>query len=79
MNRKLRMGMVGGGPEAFIGDVHRKAARLDGGVELVAGSFSRTPGKSKSMATELYIDPERCYASHEEMISQEKSHSLKRI
>ena len=66
--------MVGGGPEAFIGDVHRKAARLDGGVELVAGSFSRAPEKSKSMAAELYIDPDRCYASHEEMISQEKTH-----
>ena len=55
MNRKLRMGMVGGGPGAFIGDVHRKAACLDGGVELVAGCFSRDAEKSKAMAGELYL------------------------
>jgi hypothetical protein len=44
--RKLRMGMVGGGRDAFIGAVHRRAAMLDGGVELVAGAFSSTPEKS---------------------------------
>ncbi len=38
LNRKLKMGMIGGGPGAFIGDVHRKASRLDGGIDLVAGS-----------------------------------------
>ena len=72
MNRKLRMGMVGGGPGAFIGDVHRKAACFDGGVELVAGAFSRSPEKSKQMASELYLDPSRCYDSYTDMIDSEK-------
>jgi predicted dehydrogenase len=66
------MGMVGGGPDAFIGDVHRKAARLDGGVELVAGAFSRSADKSKEMAGELYLDESRCYGSYQEMIQAEK-------
>ena len=39
LDRNLKMGMVGGGPGAFIGDVHRKASRMDGGVQLVAGAF----------------------------------------
>jgi len=72
MNRKLRMGMVGGGPGAFIGDVHRKAACLDGGVELVAGCFSRSAEKSKEMAGELYLDPARCHGTYAEMIAAEK-------
>lgn len=45
MSRRLRMGMVGGGPGAFIGDVHRKAARMDGSIELVAGAFDINPRK----------------------------------
>jgi predicted dehydrogenase len=72
MERKLRMGMVGGGPGAFIGDVHRKAACLDGGVELVAGCFSRDAEKSRSMAAELYLDPARCYPSYAAMIAAER-------
>lgn len=73
MERKLRMGMIGGGPDAFIGDVHRKAACLDGGVELVAGCFSRDPEKSKAMATTLYLDPARCYASAEDLVKGEQA------
>ena len=46
MNRNLRMGMVGGGPGAFIGEVHRKAARMDGHIELVGGAFDINPRKS---------------------------------
>lgn len=71
MDRKLKMGMLGGGPDAFIGDVHRKAACLDGGVELVAGCFSQSAEKSRSMASELYLDPGRCYGSYQEMIEAE--------
>ena len=71
MDRKLLMGMVGGGPDAFIGDVHRKAAQLDGGVALVAGCFSRSAEKSKSMAKELYLDESRCYPSYQDMIKGE--------
>jgi len=70
-DRKLRMGMVGGGPGAFIGEVHRKAARMDGGVDIVAGAFSSDPAKSKQMASELYLDPDRCYGSYEEMFEAE--------
>ncbi len=47
LNRKLRMGMVGGGRGAFIGSVHRMAAALDGKIDLVAGSFSADPEKSR--------------------------------
>ncbi len=71
MKRKLNMGMVGGGPGAFIGDVHRKAACFDGGVELVAGCFSRSAENSHLMADELYLDPARCYARYHDMISSE--------
>jgi len=52
-DRKLKMGMVGGGPGAFIGEVHRKASRMDGGIELVAGAFDINPRKSKQMGREL--------------------------
>ena len=50
LGRNLKMGMVGGGPGAFIGDVHRKASRMDGGIELVGGAFDINPRKSKKMA-----------------------------
>ena len=53
LDRKLRMGMIGGGPGAFIGDVHRKASRLDGEIKLVAGAFDINPEKSEQMGREL--------------------------
>ena len=62
--RKLRMGMVGGGRDAFIGAVHRRAAQLDGGVELVAGCFSSTPQKSKASGRDLYVPEDRVYRSY---------------
>ena len=71
LNRKLRMGMVGGGPGAFIGDVHRKASVMDGGIELVGGAFDIKPSKSKQMGRELYLDPGRVYRNYEEMIERE--------
>jgi predicted dehydrogenase len=71
--RKLRMGMVGGGPGAFIGAIHRLAATMDGEIELVAGAFSSDPQKSKRAGETLYLDAERVYASYEEMITQEAS------
>lgn len=70
-NRKLQMGLIGGGPGAFIGDVHAKAARLDGGIELVAGAFSRDTQKSKQKGRELLLDENRAYASIQEMIDKE--------
>lgn len=71
MNRKLRMGMVGGGPGAFIGDVHRKASRLDGKIELVAGAFDINPEKSLQMGRELCLDPGRTYSDYKTMIASE--------
>ena len=68
---KLRYGMVGGGPGAFIGDAHRKAISLDGTAELVVGCFSRTPEKTKEQGKSLGLDPERCYANYKEMAAAE--------
>ena len=73
LNRKLRMGMVGGGPGAFIGAVHRAAANLDGQIELVAGAFDIDPAKSKVQGEELYLDPGRVYGTYPEMMATEKS------
>jgi len=58
MARKLRMGMVGGGRDAFIGNVHRFAARLDGEIELVAGAFSADPEKAKRSGEDFLLDPQ---------------------
>ncbi len=69
--RKIRMGMVGGGPGAFIGEVHRKASRLDGAIELVAGAFDIDPKKSLQMGAELFLDPKRVYSTYQEMIKGE--------
>ncbi|MEE9165997.1 MAG: Gfo/Idh/MocA family oxidoreductase [Candidatus Neomarinimicrobiota bacterium] len=71
IERKLKMGMVGGGPGAFIGDVHRKAALMNGKIDLVAGAFSRDPEKSKPMARELFLEGGRAYGNYIEMIEKE--------
>lgn len=72
MNRKVRMGMVGGGRGAFIGGVHRMAAALDGQIELVCGAFSSNPKKSKLSGKDLMLPADRVYGSYEEMIKKEK-------
>ena len=72
MSRKLRMGMVGGGAGSFIGDVHRKAAAIDGMVELVCGAFSSTDEKSIASGIALHLDKSRCYGTFMDMIQQEK-------
>ena len=71
--RKLRMGMVGGGRGAFIGAVHRMAARLDGEIELVAGCFSADPAKSRASGADLHLDPARVYGTYEEMVARESA------
>jgi predicted dehydrogenase len=71
LGRKLRMGMVGGGPGAFIGDIHRKAARLDGEIKIVAGAFDVDPAKSEQMGRELALDQARVYGTCTEMIKAE--------
>ncbi|MDX1435297.1 MAG: Gfo/Idh/MocA family oxidoreductase [Anaerolineales bacterium] len=69
--RKLRMGQVGGGQGAFIGEVHRMVAALDGQIELVAGSFSQDPENTKLTGQQLYLDPNRCYDTYEQMAATE--------
>ena len=71
MNRKLRMGMVGGGRGAFIGAVHRMAANLDGKIELVAGCFSSDPEKSRASGEDLFLDPSRVYTLYADMAAKE--------
>ena len=71
-NRKLRMGMTGGGPGAFIGAVHRMAAELDGRIEMVAGAFSSSAERSKQAGASYRIDPARAYGSYTEMFAREK-------
>ena len=63
--------MVGGGAGAFIGEVHRIAARLDDQFELVAGALSSTPEKSVASGRELGLEPQRCYGSFKEMAIRE--------
>jgi predicted dehydrogenase len=70
--RKLRMGMIGGGPDAFIGAVHRMAANLDGHIELVCGAFSSNAEKSKAAGKSLYLNPKRVYGNYADMIKMEK-------
>ena len=65
------MGMVGGGRGAFIGAVHRMAARLDGEIDLVAGCFSSDPEKSRQSGADLFLNPSRVYATYEEMAERE--------
>jgi predicted dehydrogenase len=65
------MGMVGGGQGAFIGGVHRIVAALDGQIELVAGSFSQDPENTRITGEQLYLDPDRCYDTYQEMAATE--------
>lgn len=67
----IRLGMVGGGQGAFIGGVHRIAARLDGEFRLVAGALSATPEKARASAAELGLDPARSYDDFRQMASRE--------
>jgi len=69
--RPLRWGMIGGGEGAFIGAVHRMAARLDGRYQLLAGVFSSDAEKTKRSAVALGVDPSRAYPSVEAMIAAE--------
>ncbi len=79
MGRKLRYAMVGGGPGAFIGAVHRMAARLDGLAEIAAGAFSSSPEKSDETGRELHLDPDRVYGSWQEMLEKESVRTWDRL
>jgi len=71
MTRRIRLGMVGGGEGAFIGAVHRIAARLDDQYELVAGALSSDAARAHASAAALHIEPGRRYAGFEEMAERE--------
>jgi predicted dehydrogenase len=71
MNRKLRMGMVGGGSDAFIGAIHRRAAFMDNLIELVCGCFSVNPEISINSGRSYFLPDDRIYASYQEMFEHE--------
>jgi predicted dehydrogenase len=68
---RLRLGMVGGGRGAFIGETHRIAARLDDRYELVAGALSSDPQRAIESGRDLRLDPKRCYSDYREMAQAE--------
>ncbi|HEY9183280.1 MAG TPA: Gfo/Idh/MocA family oxidoreductase, partial [Gammaproteobacteria bacterium] len=68
---RIRLGMVGGGIDAFIGAVHRIAARLDDKFELVAGALSSTPERARKSGAALGLDPERTYSDFKQMAVRE--------
>ncbi|GAA0881932.1 Gfo/Idh/MocA family oxidoreductase [Sphingobacterium siyangense subsp. cladoniae] len=74
-NTKLKMGMVGGGKNAFIGAVHRMAAGMDGQIELCCGALSADPLVAKESAALLGLPKERSYGSYREMIIEESKRS----
>jgi predicted dehydrogenase len=71
MTTRIRYGMVGGGEGAFIGAVHRMAARLDDAYELVCGAFSGNAEKSRRSGVALGLDPARCYDDFTSMMARE--------
>lgn len=71
MNRKLRMGMIGGGKDAFIGAVHRLAMNMDGQCELVAGTLSVNPEVAIASGKELFLDDSRIYTDYKVMLQKE--------
>ena len=71
MNRKLRMGMVGGGKDAFIGAIHRLAANMDGLIELCCGALSINPEIAKESGASLFLPEHRTYLTYDEMITKE--------
>lgn len=71
MNRKLRMGMVGGGKDAFIGAIHRYAANMDGLIEVAAGALSINPEIAVDSGKMLFLPADRTYLTYDEMITKE--------
>jgi predicted dehydrogenase len=71
--KPIRLGMVGGGNDAFIGAVHRMAARLDGHYEFCAGALSSDPGRAVASARALLLPADRAYATYSDMIAGESA------
>ena len=79
MNRKLRMGMVGGGKDAFIGAIHRLAANMDGLIELCCGALSINPEIAMASGEALFLPKDRTYTTFEEMIKAEAALPADRV
>ena len=75
INRKLRMAMIGGGKDAFIGAVHRLAFNMDGQVELVAGALSVNPDIAVESGRDLFLQPDRIYTDYKKMLEEEAARS----
>src|SRR3712207_5278231 len=73
LNRRLRLGMVGGGRGAFIGAVHRIAARIDDRWDFVAGALSSDPERARLSGEDLLLSPDRIYGSLQEMAERESA------
>lgn len=73
LNRKLRMGMIGGGKDAFIGAIHRIAANMDGLIELSCGALSINPEIAKESGKMLFLPEDRTYLTYDEMITKESA------
>lgn len=73
LNRKLRMGMIGGGKDAFIGAIHRLAFNMDGLVEMCCGALSINPDVAIDSGRSLFLPEDRIYTSYEEMIKKESA------
>ncbi len=73
MARKLRMGMIGGGKDAFIGAIHRLAANMDGQIELVCGALSINPTIAQESGEMLFLPQDRIYMTYDEMITKESA------
>lgn len=71
--RRIRLGVIGGGPGSFIGPVHRAAARFEDAFEVVAGVLSSDPARSRRYGLELGLAPDRAYADAEEFFAREKA------
>jgi len=71
LNRKLRMGMIGGGKDAFIGAIHRYAFNMDGFIEMVCGALSINPEIAKDSGKSLFLPENRIYLNYEEMMEKE--------
>ena len=70
-NRKLRMAMIGGGRDAFIGAIHRIAINMDGQIDMVAGALSVNPEVAIASGHDLFLDEERIYTDYKTMLEKE--------
>ena len=69
--KKIKLGIVGGGPKSWIGHVHRISSRFDDEYEIVSGVFSRNSNISKNFGKKIGIDKNRCYSNYQEMADKE--------